>query len=305
MTDLSRFNGVFTALVTPFTEMGAIDWPAFDALIDRQLEAGIAGLVPVGTTGEAATLTDEEADALIARTVRRAAGQAYVLAGAGSNVTTKAVAATRRATDAGAHGVLHITPYYNKPSQQGLNDHFAAVAESTPVDVMLYSVPGRTGVSIAADTAADLARTHLNIVALKEAGGDPSRITDLRAACGDGFALHCGDDGLALPFYALGAVGLTSVLSNYDPSSCVALYRAWTSGDRALALALHDQMTPLARALFVENSPAPVKRALARAGLMGDVVRMPLSRLSEAGDRVLEVALQTHPRVLSSPAFSS
>jgi 4-hydroxy-tetrahydrodipicolinate synthase len=291
MTDLSRFNGVFTAVVTPFTETGAIDWPAYDALIDRQLAAGIAGLVPVGTTGEAATLTNDEATALIAHTVKRVAGQAYVMAGTGSNSTPESIEATRRATDAGVDGVLLITPYYNKPSQAGLVAHFTAVAAATPLDVMLYSVPGRTGVSIAADTAAELARSCSNIVAIKEAGGDPSRVTALRSACGPGFVVHCGDDALALPFFALGAAGLTSVLSNYAPENCVALYRAWTAGDCSQALRLHETLAPLSAAMFVESSPSPVKRALALAGHMQDTVRLPLVQLSPGADHILRQEL--------------
>ena len=287
MTDRSRLDGVFTALVTPFTDTGAIDWPAFDALIERQLAAGIAGLVPVGTTGEAATLADDEALALITRTVKRVAGRAYVLAGTGSNVTAKSIAASRRAADAGADGVLLITPYYNKPSQAGLVAHFSAIAAATPVDVMLYSVPGRTGIAIAPETAAELAATCRNIVAIKEAGGDVARATALRAACGPDFVVHCGDDALALAFFALGARGLTSVLSNYAPAECVALYRAWAAGQLEAALALHDRLAPLTAAMFVESSPSPVKRALALAGHMRDAVRLPLVQLSPTADAAL------------------
>lgn len=287
----TRFDGVFTALVTPFTATGSIDWPAFDALIDRQLHAGIAGLVPVGTTGEAATLDADEAAAVIARTVQRAGKHALVIAGTGSNDTRKSILATKRATDAGAQGVLLITPYYNKPSQDGLIAHFAALAAATPLDIMLYSVPGRTGVAIAPETAAKLAQDHANIRAIKEAGGDPARVTALRAACGADFVLHCGDDGLALPFFALGARGLTSVLSNYAPAEMVALYRAWTSGDTALALALHEWLAPLAAAMFVESSPSPVKRALARDTAMSDHVRLPLVQLSQNANEVLDNAL--------------
>lgn len=291
MTDLTRFDGVFTALVTPFTDDGGIDWNAYDRLIDRQLEAGITGLVPVGTTGEAATLDEEEALAVIAHTVKRAGNAAYVLAGTGSNVTKKTIIASRRAADAGAQGVLLITPYYNKPTQEGLIAHFSAVAEAVPVDVMLYSVPGRTGVAIAPETAAALARSHRNIVAIKEAGGDPARVTALRAACGPDFALHCGDDGLALPFFALGARGLTSVLSNYLPAEVLALYTAWVEGRREDALALHDRLSPLAGAMFVESSPSPVKRALALSGLISDRLRLPLVPLSSAGEAHLRAAM--------------
>jgi 4-hydroxy-tetrahydrodipicolinate synthase len=302
MTDLTRFNGVFTALVTPFTETGDIDWNAFDRLIDRQLEAGIAGLVPVGTTGEAATLDDDEALSVIAHTVKRAGNSAYVLAGTGSNVTKKTIAATKRATDAGAHGVLLITPYYNKPTQEGLVAHFSAVAEATPLDVMLYSVPGRTGVAIAPETAATLAQAHRNIVAIKEAGGDPARVTALRAACGPDFVVHCGDDGLALPFFSLGASGLTSVLSNFQPAEVVALYHAWAEGRREEALALHERLAPLASAMFVESSPSPVKRALALAGAMSDHVRLPLVPLSPAGEVHLRTAMSQANLLPARPA---
>lgn len=291
-----RFCGVFTALVTPFDEQGAIDWPAFDRLIDRQIEAGIKGLVPVGTTGEAATLDPDEAEALIARTVTRAAGRAYVLAGTGSNNTRRAIEATQRAEAAGADGVLLVTPYYNKPTQEGLIAHFGAIASATRCDVMLYSVPGRAGVAIAPATAARLAQAHSNIVAIKEAGGDPARVTELRAACGTGFAVHCGDDGLALPFYALGACGLTSVLSNYAPEACVAQYRAFAEGDAAAALAWHERMAELVGALFAETSPGPVKRALAMANQMSDTMRLPLVRIGEAAEARLSRAMANFAR---------
>ncbi len=301
MSDLSRFNGVFTALVTPFTQTGTIDWPAFDALVDRQIAAGIAGLVPVGTTGEAATLTERESLEIIERTARRADGRVYVLAGTGSNATAKAVEATRRATDAGADGVLVVTPYYNRPTQDGLVAHFTAVAEATTADVMLYSVPGRAAVSIAAETAASLARSCRNIVAIKEAGGDAQRVTELRAACGPDFAVHCGDDGLALAFYALGASGLTSVLSNYAPKECVDLYQAWATGDIVRARMIHEWLAPLVKALFVESSPGPVKRALSLAGYMRDTVRLPLVGLSEPAARILAEAVERHR--VSAPAL--
>jgi len=285
----NRLDGIFTAMVTPFTESGEIDWPTFDRLIDRQLEAGIAGLVPVGTTGEAATLSSDEALAVIERTVLRVAGRAYVLAGTGSNATAKTIEATRRATDVGVDGVLLVTPYYNKPSQQGLIRHFEAVAECTDADVMLYSVPGRAGIAIEVETAGALSRAKTNIVAIKEAGGDAARVTELKHACGDGFQVHCGDDGLALPFFALGACGLTSVLSNYDPEICVALYRAWSDGDTERAMHLHDVMAPLADAMFIECSPSAVKCAMAAAGLMHEHVRLPLvGLLAESRDALAD-----------------
>lgn len=284
MNTPTRFDGVFTALVTPFTAAGAIDWTALDRLVTQQIEAGITGLVPVGTTGEAATLSEAEQLAVISRVVSRAEGAAYVLAGSGTNDTARTLDATRRATEAGVDGVLLITPYYNRPSQQGLVAHFTAVAMTTHVDVMLYSVPARTGVAIAPETAAELARSCANIVAIKEAGGDPGRVTALRAACGPDFAVHCGDDGLALPFYALGACGLTSVLSNLRPRDVVGLHRAWRNGDHETALALHDKLAPLAAAMFLEPSPSPVKHALAIEGLIEDNLRLPMVPVSAAAD---------------------
>lgn len=291
MTAPTHFDGVFTALVTPFTSAGVIDWNALDRLVAQQIEAGIAGLVPVGTTGEAATLSEAEQLAVIARVVERAEGAAYVLAGAGTNDTARTMDAVRRATDAGADGVLLITPYYNRPSQCGLVAHFAAVAKATSADVMLYSVPARTGVEIAPDTVAELARRCANIIAIKEAGGDPGRVTALRAACGANFVVHCGDDSLALPFYSLGARGITSVLSNLRPREVVRVYHAWRSGDHELALALHERLAPLAAAMFVEPSPGPVKHALAIEGLIEDALRLPLVPVSDAADRHLRTVM--------------
>ncbi len=284
-------DGVFTALVTPFTASAEIDWRALDRLLDQQLAAGVAGLVPVGTTGEAATLSADEALAVIAHVVRRAGDQVYVLAGAGHNVTTKTTEATRRAVDVGADGVLLVTPYYNKPSQRGLLAHYAAVAEACSADIVLYSVPGRTGVSIEAPTAAELARSYPHVVGIKEAGGQVQRVTELRAACGTGFVVHCGDDALALPFYAVGARGLTSVLANVEPKACVALHQAWVRGDSAKALLLHEALAPLAHALFIESNPSPVKRALCLDGGMQDTVRLPMVPVSGATDERLRQAM--------------
>lgn len=292
MIQTSCFDGVFTALVTPFTDTGSIDWHAFESLIDRQLAAGITGLVPVGTTGEAATLSKKEALAIITHTVKQAAGRAYVLAGTGGNVTTKSVEATCQAADAGVDGVLLITPYYNRPSQAGLISHFGEIASSTNVDVMLYSVPGRTGVSIEPETASVLAKNHPNIVGIKEAGGDVTRVTALRAACDPKFVVHCGDDGLALPFFALGARGLTSVLSNFAPRECISLYRAWCGGDQQTALSIHEHLAPLALAMFIDSSPSPVKRALAITGHMHDAVRLPLVQISQKADDYLRFELE-------------
>ena len=224
-----RFTGVFTALVTPFVE-GKVDFAAFEALVKEQLAAGVAGLVPVGTTGEAVTLEKEEIAEIIRRTVALADGRAFVLAGTGSNSTRKTVEMTELAETCGADGCLVVTPYYNKPSQAGLVDHYAAVAAATHLPIVLYSVPGRCGVEIAPDTAAKLARRFFNVIGIKEAGGRCERVSELRLACGHDFIIHSGDDAMTLPFLALGASGVTSVVANYAPVEMVALLDAWRRG---------------------------------------------------------------------------
>ncbi|WP_454748535.1 4-hydroxy-tetrahydrodipicolinate synthase [Ciceribacter selenitireducens] len=282
MQDLhERFNGVFTALITPFKD-GAVDTAAYDALVERQIEAGVAGLVPVGTTGEAATLSDEEADALIARTVKLAAGRVLVMAGAGANDTKKTIDKVKRAERAGADAVLIVTPYYNKPTQAGLVAHYGAAATAASLPVMLYSVPGRCGVEIAPETCAVLLERHDNIVAIKEAGGSAARVTQLRTACGDRLIIHSGDDGLTLPFLSLGAVGVTSVVANVAPREMVQLVEAWKTGDTARALALHELIAELTDGMFIESNPGPVKAALALSNLAGPEMRLPMVPVSPA-----------------------
>lgn len=276
----SRFAGVFTALVTPFRD-GEVDVAAFDRLVERQIDAGVAGLVPIGTTGEAATLNPGEADFVIRRTVEIASGRAFVLAGAGSNATARTIETVRRAEALGVDGCLLVTPYYNRPSQEGLYLHYAAIAGATGLPLMLYSVPGRTGVEIATQTVERLAHRFPNIVATKESGGRAERVTALRRVVPRDFAIHCGDDLLTLPFLALGAIGVTSVVSNYAPAETVALVEASQRGERTKALGLHELLAPLIEALFVETSPGPVKAALARRGLMTPDLRLPLAPLAE------------------------
>jgi 4-hydroxy-tetrahydrodipicolinate synthase len=282
MNDLAQqFRGVFTALITPFRN-GAIDFDAFDTLVERQLAAGVAGLVPVGTTGEAATLSDDEADALIARTAKLAAGRAIVVAGAGANDTKKAVEKAKRAEAAGAGALLAVTPYYNKPTQAGLVAHYSAMADATALPIMLYSVPGRCGVEIAPETCAILMKRHGNIVAIKEAGGNPGRVTQLRRACGQDLIIHSGDDALSLPFLSLGASGVTSVVSNVAPREMVQMVRAWERGETALALELNDAISELTEGMFLESNPGPVKAALALFNLAGPELRLPMVAVSDA-----------------------
>jgi len=286
----AAFAGVFTALVTPFRR-GEVDFEALGRLIDRQIAAGVRGLVPVGTTGEAATLSPEEAGAVIRFCVERSAGRAFVLAGAGSNATEKAIHAAQAAAEAGADGLLVVTPYYNRPSQEGLRLHYGRIAEAVSLPIMLYSVPGRTGVEISPATAGALARSHANIVGIKEAGGRCERIGALREACGTDFIIHSGDDGLTLPFLSLGAIGVTSVVSNYAPEAMVALCRAWQAGDTAQALSLHEALRPLFDGFFVESNPGPVKAALAETGAIAAEMRLPLAEPGLDGMAALRDAL--------------
>lgn len=294
-----RFGGVFTALVTPF-KGEQVDYEAFEALVERQLAAGVAGLVPVGTTGESATLSDEEAAGLIERTVRIARGRAMVVAGAGSNDTARAADKARRAEAAGADGVLVVTPYYNKPTQAGLVAHYETVCGATGLPVMLYSVPGRCGIEIAPATCARLRETCANVAAIKEAGGSVARVTALRRACGVDFPIHSGDDGLTLPFLAAGAVGVTSVVANVAPAEMVALVDAWRRGEPGEALILHTALAELCEALFVEPNPAPAKAALAELGLSSAALRLPLVEMEAGNLALLSGALS---RLRQNPVF--
>lgn len=287
----ARLSGVFTALVTPFKEDGQLDLDAFDALLEAQLAAGVAGLVPVGTTGEAPTLNDEERNQIIGRTVDRANGKAFVLAGTGANDTKKAVTWTRQAEKLGVDGCLVVTPYYNKPTQQGLIDYFGAVAECTAVPLVLYNVPGRCGIEIAPDTAAALHDKYVNIVGIKEAGGTVGRVTEIRKACGRDFLIFSGDDALTLPFLAVGAIGVISVVSNLVPELMTRLITAWRERRTDDARDIHNRVSDLASAMFIESSPVPVKTALAMEGRMQSTVRSPLVPLSNSGLEYLQTVL--------------
>lgn len=287
----NNLPSVFTALVTPFDASGQLDERAFGSLVENQLDAGVQGLVPVGTTGESSTLNEDERDRIISATVRVAAGKSFVMAGTGSNNTERAIAWTRKAELLGADGCLVVTPYYNKPSQEGLRRYFSAIAESTKLPVMLYSVPGRCGVEIAPQTAAVLHRNFANIIGIKEAGGSVDRVTELRKACGQDFVIYCGDDALTLPFLATGASGVISVVSNLAPALLIDLIAAWRQGETHAACEIHDRIHALSKAIFVESNPVPIKTALALRGQMHDFVRSPLAPLSSGSLQFLQDTL--------------
>ena len=284
------FRGTYTALVTPFRE-GKIDQAAFEKLIEGQIAAGINGVVAIGTTGEAPTLSHEEREQVIRLAVEIANGRCQVLAGTGSYSTSDAIAATQAAEKIGVDGALVVAPYYNKPSQEGLFRHFEAVARATKLPIMLYNIPGRCGVDIAAETVERLAAACPNIVSIKEASGSVNRVSELRAQMSNPYTILSGDDGLTLPFMAAGAVGVVSVVSNLLPREICALVKAFESGDMAAAQRMHRRLTEVFRDLFIEPNPVPAKTALAWRGLMSNEVRLPLCEMSPVNEARLKQTL--------------
>ena len=276
------FGRVVTAMVTPFDASGAVDLPLAARLARHLVEQGSDGLVVCGTTGESPTLSWNEQLQLL-QAVREAVGStAKVLAGTGSNSTAEAVEATREAAAAGADGALVVVPYYNKPPQDGLEAHFRAVAEAAPaLPLMLYNIPGRTGCSIAPATVARLMDCP-NVVSFKAASGTTEEVTALRLACGPDLAIYSGDDGLTLPMLAVGAVGVVSVASHVVGPEIRAMIEAYCQGDGPTALAVHEQLQPLFKALFATTNPIPVKAALELNGWPVGAPRPPLSSLSDA-----------------------
>ncbi len=288
------FSGTYTALITPFRD-GQIDGPAFKSLIDRQIAAGITGIVPVGTTGESPTLDTEEHIEVIRLAVEFAAGRCEVVAGTGANATSEAIELTEAAEALGATGSLQVCPYYNKPSQEGLYLHFKAIAESTNLPIMLYSVPGRAVVEIAPETAARLAADCPTIVAIKEAGGSVDRVNQLVQALPADFGILCGDDPLMLPFVSCGAIGLVSVASNLIPEIIVSLVNACLSGNFPEALALQKKYYPLMRGLMsLDVNPVPIKSAVALQGHCSPELRLPLAPLSGENTAKLTTLLKSY-----------
>ncbi len=283
------FAGAYTALVTPFKKDGKLDLPRLRELVEFQIAEGIDGLVPVGTTGESPTLDYEEHIQVVAETVAAARGRVPVIAGTGSNSTQEAIELTRRARDVGATATLQVTPYYNKPTQAGLLAHFSAVAD-LGLPVMLYNVPGRTACEISVKTVAQLAR-HPMIVAIKEAGGSVERVARIREACR--IEVLSGDDALTLPMMEAGAIGVVSVASNIIPRAVRDLVRAAGEHRWDEARALHERWTPVFKDLFIETNPQPVKAALAMAGRIEEVLRLPLVPISPASRERLAATLRT------------
>lgn len=275
-----RFSGAMTALVTPFKD-NAVDEEAYRAFIEWQISEGIHGLVPCGTTGESATLSHEEHQRVIEICIDQAAGRAPVLAGAGSNNTAEAIALTKFAKSVGADGALLITPYYNKPTQEGLYQHYKAVARAVDIPIVPYNVPGRTGCNLLPETMGRLTKDFPNIVGLKDATGDMVQGSRTIAACRPATSILSGDDLTAFPLLMLGGAGLISVTSNIAPGLVVEMCDAADSGDIAKARELHHRLLPLSQAMFMVSNPIPVKTALAMMGKMTGEMRLPLWPLDE------------------------
>jgi 4-hydroxy-tetrahydrodipicolinate synthase len=285
----TRWTGVGTALVTPFTSSGDLDEKAVRRLGRRQVDAGIHFVVPCGTTGENPTLTLQERVRIVEILVDEAGGQVPVLAGAGGYDTREIIHLASEMLRAGASGLLSVAPYYNKPTQEGLYQHFRAIADSTPLPIVLYNVPSRTGVNIEPSTVARLAALP-NIVGVKEASGNISQMCEVCHVVPPEFIVLSGDDAITLPLMAIGGRGVISVASNQVPAEMVQMVEAAEHGDFSAARAMHDRLLPLMQVNFVESNPGPVKAAMAAMGLLEEVFRLPMvSPRQDSKDRILKV----------------
>ena len=285
------FEGTYTALITPF-KAGEVDYAALGSLIDSQLEAGIDGVVPCGSTGESATLSHEEHERVIAFSIERAQGRLKVIAGTGSNSTRESIRLTLFAKEHGADGALLIAPYYNKPTQEGLFAHYAAIAEAVDLPQLVYNIPGRCAVNIAPETVSRLAKVA-NVVGVKEASGSLEQISRTIELCGPEFTVLSGDDGLTLPILAVGGRGTIGVLPNIMPREMVQLVKAARASDLPKARELHYRLAPVMRALFVETNPIGIKAAMSLLGLCDNELRLPLTTFTDGSVKTLRAALQS------------
>lgn len=289
---MTLFSGSMTALVTPFRTDGTIDERAFLEFVDWQVKQGTHGLVPVGTTGESPTLSHAEHHRVVELCIEAAGGKVPVLAGTGSNSTDEAIALTAHAKEAGAAGALVVTPYYNKPTQEGLYAHYKAINDAVDLPIIIYNIPGRSVVDMDVDIMGRLAKLP-NIAGVKDATGDLERVTLQRLACGEDFMQLSGEDGTALGFTAHGGVGCISVTANVAPAECAAFQNALMAGDYDTARMWQDRLMPLHKALFCETSPSPVKYACARRRLCLDHVRLPLLPASDMAKERVRDALKS------------
>ncbi|KGE71083.1 4-hydroxy-tetrahydrodipicolinate synthase [Spirochaeta lutea] len=280
MTIQQQYSGVFTALITPFLKNGSVDEPRLRTLVESQIQAGISGLVPVGTTGESPTVTHKENIQIVKIVVDQAAGRVPVVAGTGSNSTAEAIDMTGQAMEIGATASLQVAPYYNKPNQDGLHQHFHAIAEQVDLPMIIYNIPGRTGVNLATPTLLSLAE-HANILGVKEASGNLGQMMDVLAGRPDDFTLLSGDDNITLPVLLLGGNGVISVASNIIPEQMISMVTHALEGAVSQARALHYRLLPLFKAMFSDTNPIPVKYALSRLGRCEEIFRLPMCSPSE------------------------
>jgi len=276
-----NFRGLATALVTPFNESGEVDYENLKRLVEWQIENKVDAIVPVGTTGESATLTDEEQYKIIETVIEQANGRITIIAGAGSNSTKKTIKLAKHAKELQADAILTITPYYNKPTQQGLYAHFAEVARAVDIPIIMYNVPGRTGVNMTAETTLKIAEEIPNVVGIKESSGNLIQIMQIIKNRPEGFKVYSGDDSFAFPVILAGGDGVISVASNEVPSLMKQLVSACLEGQLERARELHYKLLPLMEANFIETNPIPVKAAMAMLGLIKEVYRLPLVKMNE------------------------
>jgi len=290
---MSKFRGAFVAIVTPFTD-GRLDEKGLKDLIEFQIAGGTHGIVPCGTTGESATLTHAEHHRVVELTIKTVAGRVPVLAGTGSNSTSESIELTRAAKEAGADGALMITPYYNKPSQEGLYQHFKAVAEAVEIPIILYNVPSRTSVNMLPATVARCAQIA-NIVGIKEATADLNQISQVIRLCPKDFVVMSGDDFTSMPTVMIGGAGVISVTSNVAPKDMAAMMDAALAGDIARAQELHYKLLPLMQAMFIDTNPVPAKTALAMMGkIKSGLPRLPLYKMNEANEDKLKKVITAY-----------
>ena len=284
------FQGAITAIVTPFDDKGNIDEKALRKLVSFQIENNISGIVPCGTTGESPTLTYEEHNQVIDIVVDEARGRVFVIAGTGSNSTDEAIILTEHALKAGAHSSLQVSPYYNKPTQKGLYEHFIAIAEAVDLPMIIYNIPGRTGINIETDTLLRMAE-HKNIIGVKEASGSISQMMDVLSRRPSGFTVLSGDDNLTLPLMVLGGEGVISVASNIVPQQVSDLVQRALQGKWNEARECHYLLLPLFKALFIETNPIPIKTALSMLGMVKEVFRSPLCTMDPENREKLKLVL--------------
>jgi 4-hydroxy-tetrahydrodipicolinate synthase len=286
-------QGCYVAVVTPFLTDGSLDEDGFRRNIEFLIERGVAGIVPCGTTGESATLSWDEHNRVVDIALSQAKGRVQVIAGAGSNNTQESIEAAKHARDKGAQAILCITPYYNKPTQEGLFQHYKAIAEQVDIPVVVYNVPSRTSVNINPETVERLC-AFKNIIAIKEASGNLLQVSEIHRRCGDRLAILSGDDALTLPILACGGKGVISVVANICPEQMVSLVGAFIAKDVTKALAVHEKLLPITNAMFIETNPIPVKTAMNYLGMSAGRLRLPLVSMSSDNEQKLIAVLKAN-----------